>query len=101
MSKIVFIKQNSPEIRAKLREVGFRVCPCAEFEDSVWLDHHPYLDKLKNDIHGVGCTDGSLSELPPLERIQRWLTWDGWFSEEKEFFDTVEEFLEHYKAKKD
>ena len=97
MSKIVFIKQNSPEIRTRLREAGFSLCPCTEFTDSVWLDYHPDNKELYKIIHGVGCTDDCLRELPPLERIKEWLKWDGWFSTDREFFDTVDDFLEHYK----
>ena len=97
MSKVVFIRQNSPEVREKLREAGFNLCICTEFSDSVWLDYHPDGEKLQYDIHGLGYTDDSLKELQPLERIKRWLTWDGWFCEEREFFDTVEEFLKHYR----
>ena len=44
MSKIVFIKDNSPEIRKKLKEAEYSVCICANFEDSIWLDYHP--DKM-------------------------------------------------------
>ena len=41
MSKVVFIKENSPEIRSKLEKAGFSICICATFEDSIWLNYSP------------------------------------------------------------
>ena len=98
MSKIIFIKENSHEIRQKLREAGFSICACAGFEDSIWLDYHPGSNNYY-DIHGVGYED--LDEidvkLSPIDRILKWLSFDWYFSKDKEFYDTVEEFLKHYK----
>ena len=101
MSKIVFIKANSPEIRKKLKEAGFSLCVCASFEDSIWLDYHPE-EKFPFDIHGEGYTDeGDWDEkYPPLKRIQMRLGEEKYYSEDREFYDTVEEFLEHYSPKK-
>lgn len=98
MSKVVFIKQNSPEIREKLKQAGFTVCAYANFADSVWLDYHPD-DKFFRDIHGEGYADeGDWDEkYPPLERIKMRLKEDDYYSDEREFFETVEEFLEVYK----
>ena len=56
MSKIVFITNNSPEIRHKLKEAGFSICVCATFSDSIWLDYHPD-EKFPFDIHGSGYAD--------------------------------------------
>lgn len=101
MSKVIFIKQNSPEIRKKLRKAGFSICICASFEDSVWLDYSPD-SKMFYDIHGEGyCDPGSLEEkYSPLERITLRLAEDGYYSKDREFFDTVEEFLKVYGKKK-
>lgn len=93
---IVFIKDNSPEIRRKLREAGFTVCICSEFEDSIWLDYHPE-DEMPFDIHGVGYADGDCDKkYSPLERIQMRLKMNYYYDGEREFFDTIEEFLEKY-----
>lgn len=100
MSKIVFIKQNSPEIRNKLKKSGFSVCICSTFDDSIWLSYHSYPeDELPFDIHGEGyCDPGDYDEkYSPLDRIKSRLSTPGYYSEDREFFDTVEEFLNKYK----
>jgi len=94
---VVFIKQNSPEIREKLQDAGYSICHCALFVDAIWLDYHPDSNLCKG-IHGVGYTDEveGLLDLTPEERIETWLSRDGHFDKEREFFDTVEEFLVKY-----
>ena len=101
MSKVVFITNNSPEIRKKLEEAGFSICICAKFEDSVWLDYYPESNHTF-DIHGTGYTDkGDWDEkYSPLERIKIRLEIKDYYSEEREFFDTVDEFLEKYERNK-
>ena len=37
MKKSYFIRKNTPELRLKLRKLGYDMCPCASFEDSAWL----------------------------------------------------------------
>lgn len=100
MSKVVFITNNSPEIRIKLQEAGFNICPCASFKDSIWLDYDPNFSS-PNHIHGEGYADeGDLGlNLSPLDRIHRRLKLKGYYSEEREFYPNAEEFLEHYKPK--
>lgn len=95
---IVFIKQNSPEIRKKLGDAGYSVCHCAEFEDAIWLDYHPFIMEMYRDIHGVGYTDEceGLLDWTPEERIKAWLGREDFFDEDREFYDTVEQFLEKY-----
>ena len=97
----VFIKQNSPEIRKKLQDAGYSICNCALFVSSIWLDYHPDSNFCK-EIHGVGYTDETegLRDLTPEERIETWLSRDGYFDKEREFFDTVEEFLVKYPKSK-
>ena len=97
MSKIVFIKENSPEVRKKLEESGYSVCICASFKDSIWLSYHPE-GEFPFAIHGEGyCDDEDLDKVySPLERIQRNLSKEDQYSNEREFYNTVEEFLEHY-----
>lgn len=101
MGKIVFITDNSKEIRNKLKESGFTICVCAEFKDSIWLTYHPNC-KVTFDIHGTGYTDkGDWEEkYSPLERIKIRLKESGYYSEEREFYNTVEEFLNKYGNKK-
>ena len=90
MNKVVFIKQNSEEIRKKLKDAGFSVCVCAVFPESVWLDHYPDSD-MPYKIHGVGYTDPAegVEHLTPLERINVWLSLEGHYPEEKEFFESL------------
>lgn len=99
MSKIVFIKENSPEVRKKLEDAGYSICACAEFEDSIWLDLHPD-GNFPIGVHGVGYTDTTdckvIQAMTPIKRIQYWLKDKGYFTENREFFDTVDDFLEHY-----
>lgn len=97
MSKVVFIKQNSPEIREKLKQAGYSICVCAGFVDSVWLDYHPDSQDLYRDIHGTGYADeDDEGGMTPMQRIEGRLKLDWYYSEDKEFFETVEEFLEKY-----
>ena len=50
MSKVILLKQNSPEIRQKIRDAGLDLCHCAEFVDSDWLDFYPSV----GSVHGSG-----------------------------------------------
>lgn len=98
-NRVVFIKENSPEVRKKLEDVGYSVCICASFEDSIWLNYYPN-GKFPYDIHGTGFTDETDSKkvqaMSPIERIQYWLNEEGFYSPDREFFDTVKEFLKKY-----
>lgn len=51
MSKTIVLKENNEAIRKKIEEAGIELCPCASFEDSIWLD---YSDITPNIVHGVG-----------------------------------------------
>ena len=97
MSKIVFIKDNSLEIRNKLKETGFSICACAELKDSIWLVYSPNVE-MQFDIHGEGYADeGDFDEkYSPSERINIRLKTNGYYPEEREFYETIEEFLEKY-----
>lgn len=51
-----FIRKNTPELRDKLKRLGYRVCSCCESKDNIWLNN--FLT-IKNDpsIHGIGVWD--------------------------------------------
>lgn len=53
-----FIRKNTPEIREKLKELGYRICACASFASNIWL--YTYIDKEYNcyTVHGFG--DGTI-----------------------------------------
>lgn len=48
-----FIRKNTPELREKLKELGYYVCICCEFKDNIWLNTFEYGDR--KEIHGIGC----------------------------------------------
>ena len=98
MSKIVFIKQNSPEVRRELKDAGFSLCVCTRFKDAIWLTYLPDLD-LPFDIHGEGFADDDDCDLAlkPIDRIKLRAAQKGYYPKEREFFCTVEEFLKKYK----
>lgn len=49
--KDCFIRKNTPELRDKLKELGYYICPCALYEGSVWL-HISYV--YYPTVHGIG-----------------------------------------------
>lgn len=44
-----FIHKNTPELQEKLKEMGYEICPCANFRTSHWLDNCIET----SSIHGV------------------------------------------------
>lgn len=52
--KTFILKDNSPEIRKRIRDAGINVCICASFDSSRWLD---YSTRVANGVHGVGGSD--------------------------------------------
>ena len=50
-----FIRKNTSELRTKLKELGYHICRCTEFEDSVWLNILP----INGTVHGVGFCDST------------------------------------------
>ena len=51
-----FIRKNSEELLKKLSDMGYYICPCANFEDAVWLD----TSKIGVTVHGVGYFDSEI-----------------------------------------
>ena len=45
-----YIRKNTPELRDRLKELGYHVCVCTEFEGAVWLNN--LLES--SSIHGWG-----------------------------------------------
>ena len=60
MSKAIILKQNSPEIRQRIKDAGISVCLCAGFNGSIWLVYHVGLNAYF-DVHGVGYSDETMS----------------------------------------
>lgn len=57
-----FIRKNTPELRKKLEELGYKICKCCEFEDAVWLDN--FIED--GTIHGIGYFD----EIFPVQTVE-------------------------------
>lgn len=51
-----FIRKNTPELREKLEAMGYYICPCCTFRNSVWLDAHT--DDMS--AHGIGYDSGNV-----------------------------------------
>lgn len=49
-----FIRKNTPELRDKLKAMGYYICPCCTFRNSVWLDANS--DDMS--AHGIGYDSG-------------------------------------------
>ena len=62
--KSAFIRKNTKELRDKLEKLGFEICPCTEFENSVWLD----ICISNKSIHGIGYFDEG--EMPYIKSQQ-------------------------------
>lgn len=54
-----FIRKNTSELRTKLKELGYHICRCTEFEDSVWLRTSFITNKPV--IHGIGYFNEDLT----------------------------------------
>lgn len=50
-SKDFILKENTEEIREKIKAAGIHVCGCAWFKDACWLH---YSTELIKSVHGVG-----------------------------------------------
>lgn len=51
-----FIRKNSKELQKKLYDIGYNICLCANFENSVWLDTFP----INGTVHGKGYFDAEM-----------------------------------------
>ena len=52
-----FIRKNTKELRDELSKMGYNICLCAEFEDSVWIETHAQTNVGDAIIHGIGYYD--------------------------------------------
>lgn len=50
-----FIRKNTPELRQELEKLGYSVCECTSFKDSVWLDTATHT--IPCSSHGIGFWD--------------------------------------------
>lgn len=60
-----FIRKDTPELRQRLMDLGYSICPCCDFEGSVWLSILP----INGTVHGVGfCDSTGLSPIDTQEK---------------------------------
>lgn len=60
-----FIRKNTPELRSKLKELGYDICCCTEFKDACWLN--TFLLNKTPSVHGIGY----INEAEPLTLEKR------------------------------
>lgn len=84
------LKENSPEIRKKIEEAGIRVCVCASFVGSCWLE---YATDVANGVHGVGYPDEDRTSEDAMAEFLYFLD-DGYYCHD------VEEFIDKIKKSK-
>ena len=57
---VLLLRQNSSDIRDRIREAGIDVCACASFKGAVWLSFTP---GNTDSVHGIGYPyEGMTSE---------------------------------------
>lgn len=82
----IILKENSKAIREKIAEAGIKVCQCASFVDSCWLDYHP---GITDEVHGVGYFGGDVGTTSQEDACARFLA----ESRDPVFCDGVDEFI--------
>ena len=60
-----FIRKNTPELRSKLKELGYDICCCTEFKDACWLN--TFLLNKTPSVHGIGYVNNARSENPNID----------------------------------
>lgn len=63
------LKVNCPSIRRRLEEAGLTLCPCCEFDGSVWLVCSDLVDTA--NIHGEGYPIEEMG----IEKVEDALRW--------------------------
>lgn len=53
-----FIRKNNKEIQEKLANIGYKICSCSNFEDSIWLGNLI----INGTIHGKGYIDRDMED---------------------------------------
>jgi hypothetical protein len=66
-----YIRKNSKELQDKLKELGYRICPCCDFENAVWLStliSEPF--KGEPSVHGIGYWDEEFEVSTPEQECE-------------------------------
>ena len=84
------LKENSEEIRNKIKEAGIELCGCTEFKDACWLDYTP---SVSESVHGVGYYDdgelGINSQEEMLDYFVEDCRFPVWCKDVDEFIDKI------------
>lgn len=89
-SKDFILKENTEEIRQKIKAAGIHVCGCAWFKDACWLH---YSTAVANGVHGVGYFDGIDNVKSQEEELARYMR----EVRNPVICDNVEEFIANIK----
>ena len=65
-TKTIYLSRNNEENREKLKNMGFSLCICTEFEGNPWL----YFNGMTKDIHGAGVGHNAETNVSPLNLIK-------------------------------
>lgn len=84
------LKENTEEIRKRIKDAGIHVCVCATFIDACWLDFHT---AVANGVHGVGYWgEGTNSQEEELARFVAEVKNPVWCSNVEEFIENIKIF---------
>lgn len=64
------LTSNNKRIRAAIEKAGIYVCPCASFENAVWLK---YSTVVGNGVHGTGYYDDEVGTKTVQEELSRFV----------------------------
>jgi hypothetical protein len=65
-TKTIYLSNNNEDIKEKLKNLGFSLCICTEFENNPWL----YFNGMSADIHGAGVGHNAGFNLLPLKILK-------------------------------
>jgi hypothetical protein len=63
-----FIRRNTNALQERLKELGYGIRQCCNFEGAVWLN--TYISEKRNDVHGVGF-EGEEIDLMGYDTIEK------------------------------
>ena len=84
----IILKDNNVEIRRKIVDAGIKLCPCAEFVDSDWLDYNPGITEF---VHGVGSPYEGMTKEDTRAQFLFELKDPVWCENVDEFIDKIKE----------
>ena len=92
--KDFILKENTEEIREKIKAAGIHVCGCAWFKDACWLH---YSTAVANGVHGVGYFDDDDKVKSQEEELKSFLS----EVQNPIFCADVDDFIAHIKQSQD